>query len=223
MTRCTGIHTAVLTTEGHTTVITWLKEPSEWQRVVVEELDPDRDVLLFPGDDSIPAEDFPWTVKASMTETDGGTSNSSKPLRRRLVVLEASWSYAKSMITNLITHRKALNLPAIPTVKLTDVSGEYWRFHELGKAAVSTIEAIAHAAKAAGCEEAQYDALLTLFRLQKLRVLGKGQSTSGESNNGGVTHQHGNSRKKPRAVEVAGEGLGSWHQVTSIPNPNSVK
>ncbi len=79
--------------------------------------------------------------------------------------------------------------------KLFNTLGEYWRFHNEGNSAVSTIEAIAYAAKGAGMCEESYDALLVLFRLQQLRVF--------ENIDVG-------DKKVPRAIKVNGFGLGEW-------------
>jgi hypothetical protein len=83
-------------------------------------------------------------------------------------------------------------------VILEDITGEYWRFHEFGHSAVSTIEAIAHTARAAGTLEENIESLLVLFQLQKHRVLRKVED-------GG---------KAPKAMVVSGEGLGSWSELT---------
>ena len=63
---------------------------------------------------------------------------------------------------------------------------------------MSTIEAIAHTARAAGLRDSELDHLLLLFRLQKLRVL-RAMEAGG---------------KVPKAVEVCGTGLGSWRDLT---------
>ena len=81
---------------------------------------------------------------------------------------------------------------------LHGLTGEYWRFHHKGHSSVSTIEAIAHTAQAAGLSPEKKNHLLTFFRVQKLRVLKKIED-------GG---------KVPRAVEVTGTGLGSWKSLT---------
>lgn len=71
-------------------------------------------------------------------------------------------------------------------------------FHNEGHSAVSTIEAVAHTARAAGLGSSEQDDLLVLFRLQKLRVL-RAMRAGG---------------KVPKAVEVCGTGLGSWKDLT---------
>lgn len=120
----------------------------------------------------------------------------------RLVILEGSWNYAKTMAWQIIAYRKERHLPPLPCVILKDLTGEYWRFHHEGHSAVSTIEAIAHTALAAGLSTPQFDDLLLLFRLQKWRVMRSVRD-------GG---------KVPKAVEVCGTGLGSWKDITAARN-----
>ena len=120
----------------------------------------------------------------------------------RLIILEGSWNYAKTMAWQIIAYRKEHHLPPLPCVILKDLTGEYWRFHHEGHSAVSTIEAIAHTALAAGLSSPQFDDLLLLFRLQKWRVM--------NSVRGGG--------KVPKAVEVCGTGLGSWKDITAVSN-----
>lgn len=225
--KCTGIHTGVLCTEGSVSYMHWNKPAEEWQ-LIAESLDPSRDVILFPYQDSTIATEFPWdachyespTVNAQSASSSSSSSiseevpsnvakmievcNSMIPYdknhRWRLVVLEASWGYGKTMANNIVDHRKAMRLPPVPSVILTDVTGQYWRFHSEGNAAVSTIEAIAHAAKAAGVQQEQLHDLLTLFEMQKYRVL--------TNTCDGI--------KAPRAVEVEGVGSGSWKRCISV-------
>ena len=121
-------------------------------------------------------------------------SHSSTNRRRRLVVLEGSWSAAKTMHSKIVSHRQAENLPSIDCALLVGLVGQYWRFHNMGNSAVSTIEAIAFAAKAAGLCNSDHETLLLLFRLQQLRVF-----ESMEENG-----------KAPRAIKVNGYGLGEW-------------
>ena len=102
------------------------------------------------------------------------------------------------MAAQLLEYRQRQHLPPLQCITLTEVVGEYWRFHNEGHAAVSTIEAIGHTALAAGMKKASYDDLLTLFNVQKYRVLEK-------------TRQGG---KCPRAVQVEGDGLGNWKAMT---------
>jgi hypothetical protein len=163
----------------------------------------------------VPADKFPWrtageeragegegegddTAAGDSHRRSGSSSSSSSSRRWRLVVLEANWANGKTIFNQLTAFRELRGLPPLPTVVLTDLKGEYWRFHEEGLSSVSTIEAIAHTARAAGLPPAEADALLQLFRLQKLRVLGRVQQ-------GG---------KAPKAVSVSGEGLGSWAALT---------
>ena len=90
--------------------------------------------------------------------------------------------------------RRKLGLPPLKCVVLNNVIGKYWRFHEEGHSAVSTIEAICYAAAAAGLHESSVDGLLLLFKLQRFRVLDHVE-------NGG---------KVPRAMLVSGSGVGGW-------------
>lgn len=196
--KCTGIHAGVFSTEGTTTFVDWKKDDHLWQEVV-ESWDPEVDVLLFPYPDSIPADEFPWNSDGSETAS---VVHSRK---RRLLVLEASWQHAKAMSQRIIDHRKAKKLPPIPSVILKDVTGEYWRFQTVGQSAVSTIEAIAHTARAAGCPSNATDCLLTMFKVQKYRVL---KSTE--------------TRKTPRAIEVAGVGAGSWKETCAIDDTGEI-
>lgn len=195
--KCTGIHAGVLAAEGSTTYLDWKKPDEDWQHLV-ESLNAETDVLLFPYPDSTPADIFPWntlSTSSSSTEAEGSLG----PKRKRLLVLEASWQHAKTMAQRIVDHRKSKGLPPITSVILRNVTGEYWRFQTVGQTAVSTIEAIAHTARAAGSPVEDTEAFLTLFRLQKYRVLKKSET-----------------RKTPRAVEVSGVGLGSWKEVISI-------
>ncbi len=202
--KCTGIHASALCQANTLTYLDWEKPAEKWQSVV-ESLDPERDIILFPYQNSIPAESFPWTDPPNYLQNLEGASennNTTLPLTRkyRLVVLEASWGYGKTMAQQILDHRRAKNLPPIRSVILTNITGEYWRFQAEGHSAVSTIEAIAHTAKAAGVRNKTVEDLLTLFRLQKYRVL-KNTTEGG---------------KIPRAVEVAGVGLGSWKNVSAL-------
>ena len=161
---------------------------------IVTSLDPDRDVLLFPCDNAVDAKAFDWNYNhsqsssstAAPTTTHDSNSNSdatsssdignrnmstSKVRKRRLVVVEATWQHGKVVANRINKYRKAHSLPPIPCVKLSNITGSYWRFQDQGHSAVSSIEAIAHTAVEAGSNIDVYNTLLTLFRLQKYRVL----------------------------------------------------
>jgi hypothetical protein len=204
--KCTGIHSAVMCNEGSSNYILWTKPDEEWGKIV-ESLDPERDVLLFPYPDSIIAEDFPWTGVLSGTVADKTPTESTGTKRWRLVVLEASWAYAKTMSQQIINYRKEKGLPPLPSVGLREVVGKYWRFHSEGHSAVSTIEAIAHTARAAGCSEEANEALLLLFRVQRHRVM---------------RHTYIEGAKTPRAVDASGSGVGSWRDIEIIPNETNI-
>lgn len=166
----------------------------------------DTDVLLFPAADATDADDFDWTRTKfssnsnSSSENINSNNNSESignPRKWRLIVLEASWLHAKSVYRKINFYREEHKLPPIPCVRLKDITGQYWKFHEQGHAAVSSIEAIAYAAKAAGATEDTFQTLLTLFRLQKYRVLKR-------IKDGG---------RPPKAIKISGSGTGSWDTI----------
>jgi hypothetical protein len=200
--KCTGIHAAVLCAEGTVDYVHWTKDEVRernqtpvWGPIVAA-LDPARDVLLFPCADATLASEFSWHFSGSVSDATGVPSS----LRRRLIVLEATWNHAKGMARQIASYRLEMGLPAIPCVLLSDVVGGYWRFHEEGHSALSTIEAIAHTAVAAGMSSESFDIMLALFRVQKGRVL--------------LSIDGGN--REPRAVNVVGSGEGSWVGVPTV-------
>jgi hypothetical protein len=185
-----------------------------WKNLV-ESLDHTRDVMLFPCDDAENAQDFPWEKMGQAGSPGTGCSagaadnhgapddgcaglSAERSVLWRLVVLEASWNYGKGMAQQVRTHRASVGMPPLRCVQLTDITGQYWKFQTMGHAAVSTIEAIAHTASAAGSSAETVQTLLLLFQLQKFRVLKRIED-------GG---------KAPRAVEVSGAGLGCWKEFT---------
>ena len=113
---------------------------------IAESLDPNRDVLLFPSENAVVIDQFPWHLcpyhsssddynneyecdsqhddidgdrrSSSSSKIDIGDNFKPKNTKWRLVVLEASWQYGKSMATQIIAHRKAIGLPPIICVKL---------------------------------------------------------------------------------------------------------
>lgn len=178
--KCTGIHAAVLATEGSVSYMHWCKDghgEMSWEDIVAG-LDASKDAVLFPSDDAEMAHEFSWHENG----------------RVRLVVLEASWQHGKNMARLIRQHRKSLGLQPLQYVKLESIVGGYWKFHVEGHSAVSTIEAIAHTAVAAGLPAQDMDTVLTLFHVQKHRVL-ENMSTG---------------NKPPRAIVVAGAGIGAW-------------
>jgi hypothetical protein len=216
--KCTGVHASVLCEENTLSYWPWLKSPEDWQKVV-EKLDAENDVLLFPFPTAIPADQFDWqrigrtpladekkTTEEENFPKQGEEDHSTNTKPWRLVVLEASWGYGKTMAQQILDHRKAKNLPPMKSVILTNITGEYWRFQSEGHSAVSTIEAVAHTAKAAGMNEKDFNDLLILFRLQKYRV---------------IKHTFEEGGKVPRAMEVAGDGTHSWKNVFVIAEERS--
>ena len=190
--KCTGVHAAALCAQGSVALLHWERERTDPAFLAwVGSLDPAADVLLFPSEGAVDAEHFPWRT---------GTRSGDK---WRLVVLEASWTNGKKMARQLQALRRQLGVPPLPCVTLSGVVGRYWRFHEEGLAAVSTIEAIAHAAAAAGMQDDMCERLLLLFRLQRLRVL---------------SHVEAGGRA-PRAMQVSGAGAGGWAEDRCIAVP----
>ena len=62
------------------------------------------------------------------------SSRSSRSTRHRwrLIVLEASWQHGKTMHRQLTAYRQLKGLPALRSVIINGVTGQYWRFHEEG-------------------------------------------------------------------------------------------
>lgn len=110
------------------------------------------------------------------------------------------------MARSIADYRSQHCLPPLRCVRLEDVVGQYWRFHEEGNSALSTVEAIAHTAASAGLGKEDFDKLLTLFRIQKGRVL-LAMETDGW--------------KIPRAVCTKGFGEGDWAAAVAVPLPVS--
>ena len=106
---------------------------------------------------------------------DKGDANGGRPTlgKRCLVVLEANWTEGVKMAKRIARVRDKAGLAQVPSVTL-DVSataGSFWKFQDLGKGCVSTIEAIAETARGAGLPREDVHAMLFLFRLQKRRVM----------------------------------------------------
>lgn len=118
----------------------------------MRQFDSNRDVLLYPYEDSISAELFPWWE--NLNPTTYSSFNNSSSLNsfnnflqtgRRLIVLEGSWEGAKTMANRIVTIRERLGLDRIPSITLPQgITSHYWRLQHMGSSAVSTIEAIAH-------------------------------------------------------------------------------
>jgi hypothetical protein len=146
--KCTGIHAAVLAKERTVECLRWPKEDHEedhpaWDDIV-RGFDSNRDVLLYPYDDAISAEHFPWGWSSS-EEGEGSSSPPLSPFKKRLIVLEGPWEGAKTMANRITTIREKLCLPPLPSVTLPpNITSHYWRLQHMGSGAVSTIEAIAN-------------------------------------------------------------------------------
>lgn len=169
----------------------------------------------------------------ALSTTRNGSMNSQQH-RWRLVVLEANWSYGKTMAMQIRTHRESVGLPPLRCVQLTDITGQYWKFQTEGRAAVSTIEAIAHTAKAAtahataagapvpgaGCLRmtaevpAESNPAEVTPSKQALRVQDDMLLLLFQLQKYRVLKRIEDGGKVPRAVEVSGAGLGSWKELT---------
>ena len=198
--RSTGAHASALLEEGVLTVIHWdqLEKGGE-RKSVLGHIDPQKDILLFPGPQAIRIGDCGLWSSSSSSPSDK-TRGINKP---RLVVLEANWSYAKSM-AGWLTEQ----IPALRSVCLANVTGTYWRFQEVGASALSTIEALYHAACQAQATssdcgsgatvagaEASFHRLLLLFEYQRKRML-----AAKEKEGKGI----------PRGLVPAGSGIHDW-------------
>lgn len=103
-------------------------------------------MLLYPSDDAISAEHFPWSLEVEdSSEPSLSSTPPDLPLKKRLIVLEGPWEGAKTMANRITTIRERLSLPPLPSVTLpSNITSHYWRLQHMGSGAVSTIEAIAH-------------------------------------------------------------------------------
>ena len=93
--KCTGIHAAVLAEEGSVEVLEWPRNRIDDSFLnMIRSLDADNDVLLFPSENAIEAKEFPWNLNSNSL---GDRDNEGKGARRkrRLIVLEASWTHGK--------------------------------------------------------------------------------------------------------------------------------
>ncbi len=154
----------------------------------------------------------------------------SRPHKWRLVVLEASWSYGKGMYRQLCLYREKNQLPPLRCVKLSDVVGEYWRFHEEGLSAVSSIEAIAHTVAAAELTShprkeigGEIDVVNSHASIsQPDRIENPNTcATSWQSllflfrlQKHRVLKRVKEGGRPPKAIQVSGSGIGSWSTVT---------
>lgn len=183
---------------GQLDILHWEKDA--WHGAA-ESLNSETDILLFPFDSAANVNSFDWR-KHPLEEKD--TED-----RYRIVVVEASWNYGQTIARQIMDHRASKGLAPIRCVKLNDIVGRYWRFHEKGHSAVSTVECIVHTAMAAWLNRKEAviadehlrtwtSDLLLLFRLQRFRVL-KSVDEPG--------------RKCPRAMAVQGTGPTSWANV----------
>ena len=113
---------------------------------LVSRLRAESDVILFPSEQAIDAAIFPWSQfmvasTSNMTNNDNTTinttntsdvtntthsppSSSSRRRKWRLVVLEASWQHAKTMMNKIVAFREHRGLPPLLCVQLNNITGE---------------------------------------------------------------------------------------------------
>ena len=196
----------------------------------MDEIDCAQDALLFPEEGAVEVGLFPWgrdvsaaqdtdKVDNTSTSADDADSGAIKKRKKRLIVIESNWPIGKTMVhmlrTALVQRRGKEEADRLRSVTLRDgIVGNYWRFQAVGHGAVSTIEAIYHAALSAASgrldkegrekeenvkeeeatEEAEkhgkYWELLVLFRLQRLKLL--------------TECREGQGKGLPRAMRVTG-------------------
>ena len=101
---------------------------------LIANLDPNKDVLMFPLKEATLAEDFAWGADAIQLETypcepgHESTRRAGPTGRKNLVVLEASWGGGKTMARTIVQRRHRLGLEPIPCVTLrSNIVGKYWK------------------------------------------------------------------------------------------------
>lgn len=219
--KCTGIHTRVMAMEDQVSYEHW--EKNAWHSLVAS-LDGDRDLLLFPSEDACDVNDFPWNAPLDENDTSGTSNAKFVANRYRVVVLESNWKYGQGMARQIADYRKSLGLKPLRCIKLTNIVGKYWKFHEKGHSAISTIEAIKHTVTSVlqisqtqlgipNNEPIITDSyienmkvLLLLFEIERYRVL-KAVNEDG--------------KKPPRAMLVVGTGDSSWENICVYDDHNA--
>ena len=208
---------------------------------VLNEIDCGEDALLFPEEGAVEVGLFPWGNNSnsncnSINEQDyeeeenvfksivTSTSKNSMKRKKRLIVIESNWPIGNTMVKTLRlalqSKRGQEEADKLRSVTLREgIIGQYWRFQSVGHGAVSTIEAIYHAALGAArgrqemegtsdtvdtqkeydAENGKYSELLVLFRLQRLKLF--------------LNCQEGQGKGLPRAMRVTGHGIGDWTTV----------
>jgi len=247
VTSCTGITAAVMAMEGQVQVARWPKTARDRPHLlsayprdqtqremdkVLQEIDCETDFLLFPGPGSVDATLIDWNMQymtqpstnsknGDMAALNGANLAYAQPRKRRLIVVESNWSNGKTVYNDLIAGLQSMHGMAkaakLRCLSLSNVVGKFWKFQAVGHSAVSTIEAIHHAAIIAkklmkppdatslgeesetafseNSNHDEYDALLVLFRLQRNRLLKEMKRSD---------------RGLPRAMRVSGCGVGDW-------------
>lgn len=168
--KCTGIQAAVLSTEGAVRYVHWRRDsPEEW-REIVSSLDSEMDLMLYPAEGAVPADEFDWTalVKSGPADTavdtlggalgrvaieseerggpgkdrneESGISGTTSRRRRRIVLIEGPWEGAKTLAKQLIDLREELGLP--PLTYLTMQEGVTARYWRLQHMGSSAVSTI---------------------------------------------------------------------------------
>jgi len=134
---------------------------------VLQEIDCDTDFLLFPGPGSTDATQVDWNLNyrttpfhleihtensKTMAANNANSANlpPTPPRKRRLIVIESNWQSGKTVYNGLIAGLQAVHgvekAAKLRCLSLSNVVGKFWKFQAVGHSAVSTIEAIHHAA-----------------------------------------------------------------------------
>jgi DTW domain-containing protein YfiP len=191
--RSTGAQALALLEEGYMSVRHWPRDKdSEEMSALVASIDPSRDVLLFPDAEA-------HSVGSLLCSPPGGGDDGSKQ-KRRLIMIEANWTFAKAMAGYLKGR-----VPGLRSVGLhKDVVGTYWRFQAVSASAVSTIEALYHAANEVvearnnddnGDNGGELRNILVLFEYQRRKMLANASTKQGA---------------KCRGLRVTGNGIHDW-------------
>ena len=198
--RSTGAHALALIEEGAVEVAFWPRHKNSTDmKNILDSLNPSRDVLLFPDDSAVCIANYDFACNQvqmhsqkenPLLDKSQALESGSPQQRKRLVIIEANWTYAKKMVAFL-----KQQVTGLQSVCLSNsVVGTYWRFQTVGVSALSTIEAIYHACKQAvvpnevhrsTCDESDRDStrdpfspMLVLFEYQRRKLLAHGGSGS---------------------------------------------
>ncbi len=251
--KSTGVAAAVMALEGQVKIVNWPRSEREWAHdyleykdkmakqvdVVLDEINCESDYLLFPGVGSVDAASVDWsTVPLDMavkSSDEASLQAPSMPRKRRLIVIESSWATGKTVYNDLLLGLNAKYGPEMASklkcISLSNIVGQYWRFQAVGHSAVSTIEAIYHAAMVAkNCsrEMTAEQASVPSKSVQCSDANNVSEAKTSESTvscdepydallilfrlqrNRILTDLRSKDRGLPRAMRVSGSGIGDW-------------